>query len=160
MKVFLTIVLAVFVSTGVYAQSSATDSFVGKIKVWAPLTLTCAASDMVFPDIVANVAYAADTIISGGPAMIPGGALGNDIDCVVTGQAAKKYTVTLPATPIGFDDAGGKLKINGLSAGGPQFTIGTNFSVEGKLGELLANDVVAGDYVTASQTISIAYTNN
>ncbi len=164
MKVFLTLILMFFVSTGVFAQSSASDTFVGKIKVWNAMTLDCGA-DLAFPDIVANVAYAGGAVASNGSAMVPGGALGHNLSCTVGGKAGQKYSVTPPAGNLAFlVETDLVIDAFGFASGNHNRTIGgggtDTFELFARMKEILASSVgAAGDYETASQTITVAYNN-
>lgn len=166
MKVFLTLILMFFVSTGVFAQSSASDTFVGRVKVWEAVTLDCIA-DIAFPDIVANVAYGAGTIASNAVTpLVPGGALGHNLSCTVSGQPSAKYTVTPPAGNVSFlIETDLVIDAFGFAGGGNHNrTLDVNgddtFALFARMREVTANAVsAAGDYETASLSVSIAYNN-
>ncbi len=163
MKVSFCVIAALFfISANALAQSSASDTFVGKIKVWAPITLNCTA-DMAFPDIVANVAVAGG-LRTTDASPVPGGASGHNMTCTVTGQVGKQFRVTRPATPISFL-VETDIKIDSIDypSGGDLRTLTTSpydFEVNGKLQAISAGAVPnAGDYETAALTISVAYNN-
>ncbi len=163
MRSFLFLILAVFISGSVLAQSSASDTFVGKIKVWGAISVACIA-DFAFPDIVANVAYADGSIKTDSAAQVPGGGLGHNLDCTVNGEPSRKYRLSIsPSANVPFNgdsdlyvvSFGTSTGYRTLSAGGSDLP-----SIQAKLGGIAANAVsTPGDYETDPITITVEYYN-
>ncbi len=155
---FLVIIFLLTLSfTGdVYSQSSSSDSLNSSVKIWAGISITC--TDVQFPDIVAGIGYADSAIRSDHTSYVPGGANGHNASCTVTGETGKSYKAVLPTTPVNMTNGVSIIPITsfGCTIPGCISTIGNNFEIASKLGQVEVSDT-AGDYQTSDLTIEVHY---